>query len=84
MTADNVGIHEAKTQFSKLIENVKKGRRITITQRGRPVAVLAPITEHGEVESKRLVAISNIRNFRKLQKPVNPDEFEQLLKADQK
>jgi len=84
MSAETVGIHEAKTQLSKLIESVKKGRQITITQRGHPVAVLAPITEEKQVASKRLLAINSIRNFRKLQKPIDANEFELLLKADQK
>jgi len=37
-----VNIHEAKTNFSKLIERVLQGEEITIAKGGRPVARLVP------------------------------------------
>jgi len=36
------GIREARQNLSALIEDVKKGREIVITDRGRPVARLLP------------------------------------------
>jgi prevent-host-death family protein len=36
------GIREARQNLSALIEDVKKGREILITDRGRPVARLVP------------------------------------------
>jgi len=36
-----VGVYEAKTQLSRLLERVERGERITITRHGRPVAVLS-------------------------------------------
>ena len=36
------GIREARQNLSALIEEVKKGREIVITDRGRPVARLVP------------------------------------------
>ena len=39
----SVNIHEAKTQFSKLIERVLHGEEITIARAGRPVARLVPV-----------------------------------------
>ena len=36
------GIREARQNLSVLIEEVKKGREIVITDRGRPVARLVP------------------------------------------
>lgn len=36
------GIREARQSLSALIEDVKKGREILITDRGRPVARLVP------------------------------------------
>lgn len=39
---NTVGAYEAKGHFSKLLERVAKGERITITKRGKPVAVLVP------------------------------------------
>ncbi len=36
------GIREARQNLSALVEQVKKGREILITDRGRPVARLVP------------------------------------------
>ncbi|MHB8890685.1 MAG: type II toxin-antitoxin system Phd/YefM family antitoxin [Candidatus Limnocylindrales bacterium] len=38
-----VNIHEAKTQFSRLVERARLGERITIARAGVPVAVLTAI-----------------------------------------
>jgi prevent-host-death family protein len=37
-----VGMHEAKTQLSKLVERVEGGEEIVITRRGAPAARLVP------------------------------------------
>ncbi len=37
-----VGMHEAKTQLSKLVERVESGEEIVITRRGEPAARLVP------------------------------------------
>ena len=84
MTVNNVGIHEAKTHFSKLIDSVKKGQKITITQRGHPVAILAPVDDQDQVKIDRQAAIKMIHKFLNQQKPMGSDEFEQLLKENQK
>ena len=39
---DQVNIHAAKTQFSKLIARVQNGEEIVIAKAGRPVARLVP------------------------------------------
>jgi len=38
-----VNIHEAKTHFSKLIEEVERGEEIVIARAGKPVAKLVPV-----------------------------------------
>ncbi len=38
----HVNIHEAKTQLSRLLEEVEAGDRIVIARAGQPVAVLSP------------------------------------------
>ena len=38
-----VNVHEAKTQFSRLLHRVESGERITIARAGKPVAELTPI-----------------------------------------
>lgn len=40
-----INIHEAKTQFSKLVETVLQGGNVTIARAGKPVARLVPIEE---------------------------------------
>lgn len=40
-----INIHDAKTQFSKLIESVLHGENVTIARAGKPVARLVPIEE---------------------------------------
>lgn len=37
-----VNIHEAKTQLSRLLEEVEGGERVIIARAGEPVAVLVP------------------------------------------
>ena len=37
-----IGSYEAKTHLPRLLDEVEKGERITITKHGRPVAVLVP------------------------------------------
>jgi prevent-host-death family protein len=40
-----INIHEAKTQFSKLILSVEKGEEVIIARYGQPVAKLVPYRE---------------------------------------
>lgn len=37
-----VNVHEAKTQLSRLLEEVEGGERVVIARAGEPVAVLSP------------------------------------------
>ena len=39
----HVGVHEAKTQLSRLLDRVLAGEEVVIDRRGRPVARLTPI-----------------------------------------
>lgn len=40
----SVGVHEAKTHLSELLEQVVAGEEITITRRGEAVARLVPVS----------------------------------------
>lgn len=42
---DTVNIHEAKTQFSKLVARAERGEEIGIARAGKPVAKLVPHTD---------------------------------------
>ncbi len=37
------GVREARQHLTDLLDDVKKGREVVITDRGRPVARLAPV-----------------------------------------
>jgi prevent-host-death family protein len=56
-----VGAYEAKTHLSRLLERVEAGERITLTRRGRPVAMLVPVEE-------RRPAVEVIRDVREIRK----------------
>jgi prevent-host-death family protein len=38
-----VNVHEAKTHFSKLLEEVERGEEVIIARAGKPVAKVVPI-----------------------------------------
>jgi len=40
-----VNVHEAKTNFSKLLLRIMSGENIIIAKAGKPVAMLSPIEE---------------------------------------
>jgi prevent-host-death family protein len=41
-----INIHEAKTHFSRLVEQVIRGEEVVIGKAGKPVARLVPYREH--------------------------------------
>jgi prevent-host-death family protein len=43
----SVGVHEAKTHLSKLLQRVAAGEEIAITRRGEAVARLVPVRRTG-------------------------------------
>ena len=48
-----VGVHEAKTTLSKLIQKVSAGEEVVITRGGTPVAKLVSVTPQGPRELGR-------------------------------
>ncbi len=57
-----IGAYQAKTQFSKLIERVRRGERITITRHGVPVAILSPVDPEPPQPAQDIIA--EIKAFR--------------------
>ena len=57
-----IGSFEAKTKFSELLRKVGQGERFTVTLRGRPVARLEPILDHGISAEEREAAFERLRN----------------------
>jgi prevent-host-death family protein len=46
----DVGVRELKAKLSEYLERAERGEVITVTERGRPKAVLAPIPGRDRVE----------------------------------
>lgn len=47
-----VGAYDAKTHLPSLLARVAKGESITITKRGRPVAVLVPPAAQESIDAR--------------------------------
>jgi prevent-host-death family protein len=52
----SVGSYEAKTHLPQLLSEVEKGETITITKRGKPVAVLSPAQPKAERDITAIIA----------------------------
>jgi prevent-host-death family protein len=50
------GVYEAKTKLAKLIKQVQQGERVTITNRGEPVAELVPSASRAARQTKEAIA----------------------------
>ena len=51
----NIGAYEAKGNFSQLLGRVANGERITITKRGKPVAILVPAVQETKSDLKKII-----------------------------
>jgi prevent-host-death family protein len=61
MTA--IGVYETKTRLPRLLDQVAKGKRITITRHGVPIAMLVPAA--GSQARPVADVIAELRAFRK-------------------
>jgi prevent-host-death family protein len=63
----HVGIFEAKTHLSSLLDEVEKGAEVTITRHGRPVARLVRATDapSEDVVERRRAAVAKLRAMAK-------------------
>jgi prevent-host-death family protein len=59
----SIGASEARTNLSRLLDEVANGERITITERGVPVAMLVPPGPTAAVDVDAF--IRSMREFRK-------------------
>ena len=62
-----IGIFEAKTHFSTLMERVENGESITITKHGRQVAQISPVKARDPEK-----AVQALERFLANQKPTKP------------
>ena len=61
-----IGLSEAKTHFSKLVERGASGEHITITRHGVPVMTMQPVSTRPKTPPKDVIAA--IKAFRKEQR----------------
>jgi len=67
---------EAKTHFLRILDEVERGESITITRRGREVALIIPRPERNAERTRRAFA-----NIRALRKQILPMSVEEILSA---
>ena len=60
------GVREARQNLSALLDEVKKGREVVITERGRPVAKLVP------PDPPRSGGVPNLAAFRRRMPVLDP------------
>ena len=60
------GVREARQNLSALLDEVKKGREVVITERGRPVAKLVP------PDRPRGRGVPNLAGFRRTMPVLDP------------
>jgi prevent-host-death family protein len=60
MRSNRVGVRELRQNLSRYLRRVASGERLEVTERGKPVAVLAPLSESSSA-LQRLVASGRAR-----------------------
>ena len=63
MADQRIGAFEAKTHFSRILEEVEKGKDYVVTKRGKPVAKIIPFQE--EPEMSRMDVLELFQELRK-------------------
>jgi len=64
MSQQQIGAFEAKTHFSRIIEEVERGADYVITKRGKPVAKIIPFEQEKVMTFHE--AVEQLKEFRKL------------------
>lgn len=52
-----VGVRDLKTRLGSYLRQVRAGRTLTVTDRGRPVAMIAPVDMTGQSTEARLARL---------------------------
>ena len=68
-------ISEAKAKLSALLERVKAGESVTITDRGTPVAQIVPFPAAAVDWDERLERLERQGQIRRPKKPLDVDAF---------
>jgi prevent-host-death family protein len=62
-----IGFYEARTHLSQLLDEVARGKKVLITRRGKPVALLTPPPKDAEMDVREV--IQRMKEFRQQQGP---------------
>jgi prevent-host-death family protein len=52
----SIGSYEARTHLSQLLDQVERGKKVLITRRGKPVAVLGPPPKEDTKDVRQVIA----------------------------
>ena len=73
-----VNVHEAKTNFSKLLDRAAHGERIIIGKAGKPIARLEPMSV---TAGSRKVVGGGFRLQEKADQPLTPEYLNKLAES---
>lgn len=67
---------EAKTHFLRILDDVERGKTVTVTRHGKTVAQIVPVPRSDEERRERIGrAMASILEIRKRTKPVSVEEI---------
>jgi len=72
MSSYTVGVRDLRQNLSRYLDRARRGERVVITERNRPIAVLAPLPENEDALA-RLIAEGKVVPAAR---PLNVDEIE--------
>jgi prevent-host-death family protein len=75
---DVINVHEAKTNFSKLLERVSHGEHIIIGKAGKPIARLEPMSV--TAGSSKVIG-GGFRLQEKVSQPLTPEYLNKLAES---
>ncbi len=68
----SISSHEARTHFSELLDEVARGKKILITRRGRPAALLTPPPDEAQKDVRQVISeMKALRRGNKLGKGIS-------------
>jgi prevent-host-death family protein len=73
-----INVHEAKTNFSKLLDRAAHGERIIIGKAGKPIARLEPMSV---TAGSNQVVGGGFRLQEKVDQPLTPEYLNKLAKS---
>lgn len=81
MRNDQIGMFEAKTHFSEVVDRVvREGRTITVTRRGEPVVEIVPANQSGGPSISPQEALAELARLRAEVRKMSPQEIVDLVK----